>query len=191
MYHIFIHSSITLSIWSESLINSIYRSFLFNPLSSPVTVVMYYMYACILSCVWFFVTPWACSLPDFFLHGIFQARILQGIFLTQGSNLCFLTLLHWQADTLPLSHMGSPILHINNICILHVCVCVSDGILLSHKQASSLAIYNKIGQSERLLCKWNVRERQILYFIYMWNVKNKTSGFIDTENKPMAPEEES
>ena len=112
-----------LSIWSESLINSIYRSFLFNPLSSPVTFVMYYMYACILSCVWFFVTPWDCSLPDFFLHGIFQARILQGIFLTQGSNLCFLTLLHWQADTLPLSHMGSPILHINNICILHVCVC--------------------------------------------------------------------
>ena len=27
--------------------------------------------------------------------------LLQGIFLTQGSNLCFL---HWQADSLPLSH---------------------------------------------------------------------------------------
>ena len=64
---------------------------------------------------------------------------------------------------------------------------VTDRILLSHKQASSLAIYNRIGQSERLLCKWDVRERQILYFIYMWNVKNKTNGFIDTENKPMAP----
>ena len=30
---------------------------------------------------------------------------LQGIFLTQGSNLC---LPHWQADSLPLSHLGSP-----------------------------------------------------------------------------------
>ena len=30
---------------------------------------------------------------------------LQGIFLTQRSNLC---LLHWQADSLPLSHLGSP-----------------------------------------------------------------------------------
>ena len=31
--------------------------------------------------------------------------LLQGIFLTQGSNL---HLLHWQADSLPLSHQGSP-----------------------------------------------------------------------------------
>ena len=31
--------------------------------------------------------------------------LLQGIFLTQGSNLC---LLHWQAHSLPLSHLGSP-----------------------------------------------------------------------------------
>ena len=30
--------------------------------------------------------------------------IPQGIFLTQGSNPC---LLHWQADSLPLSHQGS------------------------------------------------------------------------------------
>ena len=32
---------------------------------------------------------------------------LQGIFPTQGSNL---HLLHWQADSLPLSHLGSPFL---------------------------------------------------------------------------------
>ena len=31
--------------------------------------------------------------------------LLQGIFLTQGSNLCFL---HWQMNPLPLSHLGSP-----------------------------------------------------------------------------------
>ena len=30
--------------------------------------------------------------------------LLQGIFLTQGLNL---GLLHWQADSLPLSHLGS------------------------------------------------------------------------------------
>ena len=29
----------------------------------------------------------------------------QGIFLSQGLNLC---LLHWQEDSLPLSHLGSP-----------------------------------------------------------------------------------
>ena len=32
--------------------------------------------------------------------------LLQGIFLTQGSNP---HLLHWQADSLPLSHLGSPL----------------------------------------------------------------------------------
>ena len=34
--------------------------------------------------------------------------LLQGIFLTQESNLCLLGLLHWQADSLPLSPLGSP-----------------------------------------------------------------------------------
>ena len=33
-----------------------------------------------------------------------------GIFPDQGSNLC---LLHWQADSLPLSHQGSPVLLFN------------------------------------------------------------------------------
>ena len=33
---------------------------------------------------------------------------LQGVFLTQGPNLC---LLHWQADSLPLRHQGSPLLY--------------------------------------------------------------------------------
>ena len=43
--------------------------------------------------------PMDCSLPGSFVHGILQARILewvallQGIFLTQGSNPCLLKLL--------------------------------------------------------------------------------------------------
>ena len=31
---------------------------------------------------------------------------LQGIFPTQGLNWCFL---HWQVDSLPLNHLGSPV----------------------------------------------------------------------------------
>ena len=34
--------------------------------------------------------------------------LLQGIFLTQGLNLHLLSLLHWQAESLPLNHLGSP-----------------------------------------------------------------------------------
>ena len=50
--------------------------------------------------------PLDCSLPGSSVHGIFQARVgchflLQGIFLTQGSNPCLLCLLHWQVDSLP------------------------------------------------------------------------------------------
>ena len=34
--------------------------------------------------------------------------LLQGSSLTQGSNPCVLCLLHWQAGSLPLGHLGSP-----------------------------------------------------------------------------------
>ena len=78
------------------------------------------------------MTPWTVGLPGFPVRGISQARILewvafpirllspwdfpgkntgvgchfplQGIFLTQGLNPC---LLHWQADSLPLSYLGN------------------------------------------------------------------------------------
>ena len=33
--------------------------------------------------------------------------LLHGIFLTKGSNLHLLCLLQWQADSLPLPHLGS------------------------------------------------------------------------------------
>ena len=34
--------------------------------------------------------------------GVACGTLLQGIFPTQGSNLCLLSLLHWQVDSLPL-----------------------------------------------------------------------------------------
>ena len=34
--------------------------------------------------------------------------LLQGIFLTQGWNAYLLHLLHWQVDSIPLRHLGSP-----------------------------------------------------------------------------------
>ena len=50
-----------------------------------------------------------CSPPGSSVHGISQTRFpLQGIFLIQGSALADPCLLHWQADSLLLSHQGSP-----------------------------------------------------------------------------------
>ena len=57
-----------------------------------------------------------CSPPGSSVHGILQARVLEwaampfsrGVFLTQGSKLHFLCLLHWQVDSLPLTTWVSP-----------------------------------------------------------------------------------
>ena len=35
--------------------------------------------------------------------------LFQGIFLTQGLNRCLLCLLHWEADSLTLHPLGSPL----------------------------------------------------------------------------------
>ena len=67
-----------------------------------------------------------CSLPGSSAHVILLARILywrnftgvgchsllQGIFPTQGLNLCLLCLLHWQVDSLPLAPPQKP----NQMC---------------------------------------------------------------------------
>ena len=44
----------------------------------------------------------------------FSCSMACGIFLDQGSNPCPL---HWQMDSNPLYHQGSPILHLLNGCI--------------------------------------------------------------------------
>ena len=71
--------------------------------------------------------PMDSSPPGSSVHGILLARILnyhsllQGIFLTQGSNWCFLCLLHWQVSSLPLEPLGNPFLHCRQIlyCLSH------------------------------------------------------------------------
>ena len=57
--------------------------------------------------------PMDCSPPGSSVHGMFQARVMEWVAIscsrpTQGLNLYLLCPLHWQADSLPLSHLGSP-----------------------------------------------------------------------------------
>ena len=84
-------------------------------------LVRWYVPACVLSrfsCVWL-CNPMDCSSPDSSVHGILQARILEwvampssrGIFPTQGLNVRPSCLLHWQAGSLPLCHLGKPQIH--------------------------------------------------------------------------------
>ena len=93
------------------------------------------MHVRMLSCFGLFVTSWTIAhqaplswdFPSknirvgchFLLQGIFLMLelnlrlqchfLLQGIFLMLGLNLRLQCLLHWQADSLPLSHLGSPL----------------------------------------------------------------------------------
>ena len=78
------------------------------------------MHAQLLSCVQFFVTPWTIAHPPdcpFVCSLDFPGKntrvgshsLLRRIFLTQGSNPRLLHLLCWQADSLSLCHLGSPL----------------------------------------------------------------------------------
>ena len=83
----------------------------------------------VLSHVQLFATPWTVARQTPLVHGIFPGKntgaghhfLLQGIFLNQGLNPCVLSLLHWQADCLPLCHLGS-----------HMYVYICPKILPSH-----------------------------------------------------------
>ena len=67
-----------------------------------------------LSRIHLFATPWTVTHQAPLSMGFSRQEywselpfLLQGIFLTHRSNLCFLHLLNWQADYLPLHHLGS------------------------------------------------------------------------------------
>ena len=69
----------------------------------------------LLSRVRLFETPWtvACQAPlsmKFYKQeiGVGSHSLLQGIFTTQGPNPGLLYLLRWQANSLPLCHLGTP-----------------------------------------------------------------------------------
>ena len=72
---------------------------------------------CPMCCVWAqlyqtLCNPKDCSSPDSHFHGILYRSSFPfptpGIFPTQGSNPCLLSLRHWQAGSLPLVPPGKP-----------------------------------------------------------------------------------
>ena len=74
------------------------------------------LWAQLLSCVRLFCDPMDCSPPGSSVHRIFQLEycgadghfLIWGTFSTQELNLHLLCLLHWLADSLPLSHLARP-----------------------------------------------------------------------------------
>ena len=67
--------------------------------SCPILCDLMDCYPARLLCLWNFPGKYT---------GVGCLFLLQGIFLTQGLNWYLRCLLHWQADSLPLCHLGSP-----------------------------------------------------------------------------------
>ena len=87
-----------------------------HPSMRPEVLTLYVSYKCVCPlpqlCL-ILCDPMAYSPPGSSAHGILQPSsschfLLQGIFLTQGSNLCLLCFLHWQAGSLPQVPLGKP-----------------------------------------------------------------------------------
>ena len=67
-----------------------------------------------LSHVWPFCHPMDCNQPGSSVHGVFRARILEWVAISFSRGSFWPRdrtphLLHWQAGSLPLSHLGSPL----------------------------------------------------------------------------------
>ena len=64
---------------------------------------------CVCSVMLTFSNPMDCNPPGSSVHGtrVGCHFLLQGIFQIHISNPHFLSLLHWQADSLPLHHLGT------------------------------------------------------------------------------------
>ena len=92
----------------------------FNPVASCLCIDTYlYICMCVhtqsLSHVQLFATPWTVAhLVPLSMEFSRQEHwskchfLLQRIFLTQGSSLHLLCFLHWQTDSLSVSHLGRP-----------------------------------------------------------------------------------
>ena len=67
--------------------------------------------------------------------------LIQGVFPAQGSNPGLLSLLHWQADSLPLPLLGSP--------------CPGSALLQRLPMSFRVLCYDRdLGTSTRWLCAW-------------------------------------
>ena len=97
-------------------------------------------------------------------------HLLQGIFPTQGSNLC---LLNWQADSLPLSHLGSPQNKQNRNCVI---VLMSDMTL--HTTVYFIIIFRKDSLLLTTRKNWASPKRSLshgLLFATAWTIARQAA----------------
>ena len=62
--------------------------------------------------------------------------------------------------------------------VVHLCVCIYNGILLSHEKEWNNAICSNMDGPRDYHTKWSKSDKDIYDIIYMWNLKNNTNEFI-------------
>ena len=112
--------------------------------------------------------PRDCSPPDSSVHGILQERIwschalLQGIFPTQGSNLCLLRLLHWHSSSLPLAPSGK--FHVTWLkSSTFIMASGPHTLFLLRKKSAHVILWtsslSSFPQTGRWMCSWHSMEQ--------------------------------
>ena len=146
--------------------------------------------------------PFGHSLSGSSVHGDFLGKntgvgchaLLQGIFPTQGLNLCLLCLLHWQAGSLPLAPPGKPLrydyLWLKFLKFIWLCwvSVASHGIFSLYWAMWDLVPWPGIepgspALGDQSLSHWTSREvilPMTLILIILWDFSNK--WFTDNES---------
>ena len=125
--------------------------------------------------------PMDCSQPGFSPQnfpgkntGVGCHFLLQRSFPTQGSNLCLLHLLHWQADSLPMSYQGSLIYTYTHLlgCIkskyerfLNYAFSISELKCIGFKWKKQATVYNmsyKTDRNDVAMYPWEAGAREAL-----------------------------
>ena len=118
-------------------------------------------------------------------NGVCCHALLQGFFLTQGSSLCLLCLLHCRQVLYPLSHLGSPYLLVKSWKLLQSET--RQGCpLLPHFSQHNIGIFGQDNQAKKKKEKQGrkgsqIRKREVKLFLfvddiilYMENAKDST-----------------
>ena len=126
-----------------------------------------------LRCVWLFVTPWTVARQAPLSMGILQARILEWISMpfpwprdqTLVSSIAG-GFLHWQMDSLPLSHQGSPgnlglfgQMRCNSNFIIQAIFYMNANFLSSYCESESHSVVSNSLWPHGLYCAWILQAR--------------------------------
>ena len=141
-----------------------------------------------LSHIWHFCDPHQAPLPVEFSRQWCWSGLpffVSGIFLTQGSNPHLLGLLPWQADSLPLSHLGSPVKFCRNVKFCKNCsqanITVYPSVFLVDSEHLDKVVSFSVSLGPRQITQQRSAHRS------KWTIRSRINEPIITWCRPASP----